>query len=188
MMKTMILELGADAFHANVVKTFDDHKEAYWYEQNLIKESISNPKCLNKHFVERDSGKRVFCGLQGVPKTAEHRRKLSEANKGKHDDPALRERMIAPQRGKTLSDEHKAKLSKASRGFKHTEETKKLMSLNSSRNKSFLGRKHSDETKAKMSDRAIGRKPFLGRKHSDETKAKMRAYHEARRLQKLSTT
>ena len=187
-MKTMILELGADAFHASIVKTFDDHEEAYWYEQELIKQNVSDPKCLNKHFVERLSGKRVFCGLLGVPKSAEHRRKISESNKGKHSDPDLRERMIAPQRGKILSDEHKAKLSKANVGFKHTEETKKLMSLNSSRNKSFLGRKHSDETKAKISDRAIGRKPFLGRKHSDETKAKMRAYHEARRLQKLNTT
>ncbi len=170
---THIEYYGEKNFCAEILGSYDTGVDAFYVEQQLIKENAKNTKCLNKHFIDPVSGKaRYFCSA-GIPKSAEHRRKLSEANKGKHDDPALRERMIAPQRGKTLSEAHKAKLSKASTGFKHSEETKAKMSMNSPRTKSFLGKKHSEETKAKMALRALGKKPFLGKKHSEETKAKM---------------
>lgn len=159
--KAMIGTLGKNAFAAEVLAKFDRHEDAYWFEQALIKEKHKDPLCLNNHYVERDTNKRVFVGLAGVPKSEEHRRKISESNKGKHDDPDRRRRIGEAQRGKIFSEEHRLKLSIAG-----------------------TGRKHSDESKEKMrkpkSPESVAKR--VGRKHSEETLAKMRASKKARDL------
>jgi len=53
-------------------------------------------------------------------------------------------------------------------GYKHTEETKSILSEKSKGNTNWKNRKHSEETKEKM------RQSHLGKKMSDETKEKMR--------------
>lgn len=98
--------------------------------------------------------------MGGRPKSAEHRRRLSESAKGRR-----------------LSDETKQKLSAASRGRvssmkgrKHTEEAKRKISeaLRGEKNR-FFGKTHTPETVAKI------RAANIGRRDSDETRQKKSA-------------
>jgi len=57
-------------------------------------------------------------------------------------------------------------------GRKHSEETKKRMSISAKGNKANLGKIFSEEHKKKLSLSQIGNKKSLGRKDSDETRAK----------------
>ena len=76
-------------------------------------------------------------------------------------------------------------------GKKHSEATKKKMSLKLIGNKRWSDKKHSEETKKKMSEAAMGHKHGfqkghkirLGEKHTEETKRKM---SEARKGKKFS--
>ena len=52
----------------------------------------------------------------GRPKSAEHKRKIGEAHKGKHPSAKTRARMSASAKKKRLSPEHKAKIGLASKG------------------------------------------------------------------------
>lgn len=73
--------------------------------------------------------------LKELGRTEEHRRKLSEAKKGKH-----------------LSEEHRRKISEAKKGKKKSEETKQRMSEAQKKNSVWRGKKLSEETKRKMSE------------------------------------
>jgi hypothetical protein len=53
---------------------------------------------------------------RGIPKSAEHKRKISEAHKGKHPSAKTRARMSASAKKKRLSPEHKAKIGLARKG------------------------------------------------------------------------
>jgi hypothetical protein len=81
-------------------------------------------------------------------------------------------------KGKALSEEHKAKLKLARAKQTFSEETRKKMSL------SQIGKKtgvtFSEDSKSKMS------KSATGRKHSPETIAKMKAAQQLRRFQELA--
>lgn len=94
------------------------------------------------------------------PKSDEHRRKISEAKKGKK-----------------LSKEHKEKISEALKGEKnpffgktHSDEVKKIIS------ETNLGRKHSDEVN-KSKGRSGEDNAFYGRKHTNESKVKISFNH-----------
>ena len=83
--------------------------------------------------------------------TAETRKKISEALKGRH-----------------LSEECKIKLSEINKGKHHSEETKRMMSKKfSGKNNTFYGKKHSIKTKN------ILRIARIGKSASDETKLKI---------------
>jgi len=56
----LIAEHGLDSFKAEVVFTSDQYHECYWYEQQLIKDSISSPLCLNRHYVDPINGNGMF--------------------------------------------------------------------------------------------------------------------------------
>ncbi len=83
---------------------------------------------------------------------------------GRRHSDETRIRLSIVNKGKKLSDEHKAKL----RGKKHTDEARAKISA------AGKGRKVSEETKAKVA--AV----WVGRKHSEETKAKMSASQKRR--------
>ncbi|WP_405323587.1 NUMOD3 domain-containing DNA-binding protein [Methanobrevibacter sp.] len=62
-----------------------------------------------------------------------------------------------------------------SRGFKHSEETKrKLSEMLSGENSYNFGRKFSEEHRRKISESNKGKQAFLGKKHTEETKQKIR--------------
>lgn len=52
--------------------------DAYWFEQEVIKENIKNPLCLNKHYVDKALGHKKFCS--SAPEVGS---KISASMKGK---------------------------------------------------------------------------------------------------------
>ncbi len=77
-------------------------------------------------------------------------------------------------KGRIVSEETKQKLREINLGKKHTEETRKKMSLcrKGELNSSF-GKVVSNETKAKISQANLGNKVWLGRRHTEATKEKI---------------
>ena len=80
--------------------------------------------------------KKISKGLKGIPKSEEHKRKISEAKKG----------ITSHFLGKTHTEEAKRKISEAKKGIPRSEETKRKISEKSK------GRKHTEETKRKISE------------------------------------
>ena len=103
--------------------------------------------------------------------SAEARRKMSEAKKGKH-----------------LSEEHKKKISEAGkntykRGKKNPMLGKHLSDdVKNKISDKLKGRKLSEETKKKLGEAKKGNKYFLGKKHSDEAKKKIGAAQKGKKL------
>ena len=94
----------------------------------------------------------------GRKHSVETKRKMSDANKGKH-----------------LSEETKRKLSIAHAGRKVSESTRKKMAIASTGKKYMLGKKLTPEWKKHIGDSVRGIKNgFFGKKHTEETKLKMR--------------
>lgn len=104
--------------------------------------------------------------------------------------------LSAINKGKTLSEEHKAKIGKAGIGRKHTEESKQKMSeAQKGEKNSFYGKSHTKETLSKMSESHKNPSPetrakfseskkgeknhFYGKHHTEESKQKMSATRKA---------
>ena len=79
-------------------------------------------------------------GKHSVPRTEEHKRKLSEVQKGR----VLTEDHKSKLRGRKVSEETRAKISKAVKGRKVSEETKRRLS------EAHKGKVLTEETKAKI--------------------------------------
>lgn len=102
---------------------------------------------------------------KGIEVSEETRQKMSKIHKGK----------IPWNKGVPMPPKLKEKLLATHIGKKHSEETRKKMSLARQGRKPMLGKKHSEEAKAKMSVSRSGEKNhFFGRKHTEESKEKMR--------------
>jgi hypothetical protein len=126
-----------------IVAEFFDPSHAYTFEQQLIYDNWENPLLLNDHY---NLGKNQF--RTSGPISDEHRKKLSDAKKGKPSD----------RKGKPISDEHRKKISDARKGMKlgpRSTETKQKIS------DAKKGKTLSTETKQKMSDVRKGRKQKL---------------------------
>jgi hypothetical protein len=97
--------------------------------------------------------------LKELGKSEEHRRKLSEANKGKKMPKEIREKISRANKGKHrgpngrhLSEEHKRRISEANKGRKLSKETREKIS------KAKRGKPLSEETKKKLSLVQLGKK------------------------------
>jgi group I intron endonuclease len=134
-------------FKIQILAEFFSSDDAYDFEQNLIKESVKNTLCLNRHYQNRSDKRFVLKG----PHTEESKRKMRKPhgkinrtapghapwNKGltKHNDPRLS--TMALNRAK-VGNKHQI-------GQKHSEErTKKIQSK-------LLNRIVPDDQKLKMS-------------------------------------
>jgi hypothetical protein len=109
-------------------------------------------------------------GVSGWIPSEEHRRKLSEAIKGKTHSEKTKRKIGEASKGRTHSEETKRKMSEAKKdrtNKPHSEETKRKMS------EELKGRTHSEETKIKMSEAKKGNKHMLGKSLSEETKRKI---------------
>jgi hypothetical protein len=104
----------------------------------------------------------------------EHKRKISEAHKGRTHSEKSRRNMSEAHKGKTFSEEHKRKISEVKKGENHY----------------LYGKTHSEETKRKMSRTRKGktfseehkRKISEGKRNpSEETRRKMRDASKGRR-------
>lgn len=76
------------------------------------------------------------------------------------------------RKGQKMTPEQRKRVSDGQRGRKHSEETKRKMSLAGKGNKRWLGKKHSPQTKKKMSLAAKGNKNNLGKKRGPLSLAK----------------
>src|SRR4030042_4471378 len=96
---------------------------------------------------------------KGYKQTKEHKKKISDANKGR-----------------IISEEWRDKISKTLTGRKRTYNSKLKQSLSISGDKHHLyGKHHTTESKQKISKTLTGRKrTYNDYKHSEETKIKLR--------------
>jgi G:T-mismatch repair DNA endonuclease (very short patch repair protein) len=102
-----------------------------------------------------------------APKSEEHKRKISEALKGREVPLERRQRVSETLKGRKASPETKAKLSAQRKGKPKSEEWKRKRSESMKGNsfgKANKGRVHSAEVRAGMN------KGHIGRKHSEEEK------------------
>lgn len=114
--------------------------------------------------------------LRGVPKSEEHKRRLSEARKGRtfrpHSEEARRN-MSRAQKGHPVSEATKAKISRAKMGACPSEETRARLSESH--------KNPSEETRRKLSEAGKGNQRLLGHRHSEESRAKMSASQTGRK-------
>lgn len=131
-------------------------------------------------------------GLSGLVFTEEMKCHMSAARRNLSDK--TREKMILAHTGKKHSEETKKKISLSQIGQssfmfgKHlSETTKKKISLTLSEKKPFLGKHHTEEARQKISLKNSGENHFnFGKTLSEETKEKMKASQKRRRdLEKL---
>ena len=157
-----------------LIKEFDSYSSLLSGEINEIK--IGRENGLNL-FNMADGGDINY--MLGRTHTPEARLKISIANKGRivSEDELANRKVVMD---KLWSDEVwsrpiKNKMSKnmignkIALGYKHTDETKELISIRNLGNKYALGNEHTDETKELMSIRNSGEgNPFYSKKHSLE--------------------
>lgn len=121
---------------------------------------------------------KISATLKGRPLSAETKRKIGLAHKGKSKGP--------------FTEEHRRNLSKALIGIKRSDEFKRKRGLIMMGNQNLLGHKHTEEAKAKMSlarignKYGIGNKNFLNHKHTLETRAKMSLAARKRKKQPMA--
>lgn len=135
---------------------------------------------LEAYSVEQTAIPGAFPGWQKNEMTLEHRKKLSEAKKGKKLSESHRQNILNNRVGKKNSPEHKAALIKSRIGSKHSEESKKKMSESRKNNENL---KQLASNAGKIS--AIKRKES-GYYQTEEYKEKCKLSWEKRRANKLA--
>ncbi len=125
-------------------------------------------------------------GRKKLPFSEEHRKNISKARRGRHLSDETRAKISVALQGRKrgpLSEEHRRKISEAHKGKHHSEETKQKMSAAKSGDRnSFYGKRHSAETRAKISRANTGeRHPMYGKHPSDETRARLSAAKKGKR-------
>lgn len=166
-----VKKYGIENFTKEILYDVDDEELMDFVEELLVDEA----------FVARKDTYNLTLGGRGrthVEHSEETRRKLSEANKGKHH-----------------SEESKKKMSEAKKGFRHSEETKKKMSNAQSGHPGYMkGKHHTEESRRKISEANSGRSfseehkqnifkhhadvsgerhPLYGKHHKEESRKKM---------------
>lgn len=110
-----VKELGFENFDIEILAEFFDPKDAYQFEQELIKENFKDPLCLNRNYFINGTSKFNTLGRK-INFSEEHRRKLSIANKGKTLSPETRSKLSVSHKGKKISEETRLKYSKNATG------------------------------------------------------------------------
>lgn len=165
----LIEEHGLDSFSVTIDKTFDSAEDAIAYEKEYLAEHIDdswlNGNIAGAVLPREEYHKKISEFHKGVPKTKEHKHKISEANKGKvrpyainnlpQDVSGKNNGMYGKKHGEqTLEKMRLAKLGKPAhnKGKAMTEEQKQKLSL------SMQGKKHSEETIEKIRAANRGKK------------------------------
>jgi hypothetical protein len=132
--RQLIKEHGQDSFEFKITRIFENKESArIWEHRFLAKVKASkNPKWLNQH-----NGAGDFINKGGLKFSEEHKRKISEAHKGKPK----------PKTAKAMKGNTNSK------GNKFSEESRKKLSIARIGNKNRLGILHSDEIKKIISER-----------------------------------
>jgi len=124
---------------SEIIERFSDEADAFALERYLI----ASYRALGIELINVTDGGE---GASGRPMSDEHRRRISEAQRGKPNDPAqnaahskrmkgrilseeTKRKIGAASRGKTLSDEHRAAISRAQKGRIRTPEQRAAIGL-----------------------------------------------------------
>jgi hypothetical protein len=121
-------------FNISIIAEFFNKEDAYLFEQQLIKDSWSNPLILNRRFHEVTNEK-MF--IMNKPFSSETRSRMSESHKLRWTDDAKKvqsQKLTGQKREykkrKPLSDDHRANIGKANIGKIRTKESRDLISQN----------------------------------------------------------
>jgi hypothetical protein len=141
--KRLIKEHGKDTFDAEVRKTFASKDTALMWEHKVLRrlKAAQKEHWLNKHnggnryYVTSESAKQGAAtrstkpspnrGRKLPPRSPEHRRKQSEAHKGKVPTDEARAKMSAARKGRKQSPEHVRKRADSRRGKSPSLETRR---------------------------------------------------------------
>ena len=135
-----------DQFIATIDKTFATAEEAFEYETKFLKENdcVNSDDWLNRNcfpMFQDNTGRKL------PERSEEHRRKLSEAAKGRKLSEETRRKMSEAKRKlPERSEEHRRNISEALKGRKLSEETRRKMS------EAKKGRKFTEEHRRKISE------------------------------------
>ena len=136
-------------------------------------------------------------GVSGIKRSEEHKKKISEANRGRKRSEETRKKISEGNKGKKQSEEAKRKISKVNKGRKRSEEAKRKISelikgkhhseeVRKKMSESHKRIQFSEETKLKMSESNKGKNnPMYGKHHSEETKLKMSESHKGKLSKKV---
>ena len=160
---------------ANAVKKYG--RDAFTYEvleENVFDEFLPELEVayIANYNTVAPNGYNLTSGGE-VAKTlsAETRRKIGEAGKGRNHSIEARRKMSKARKGKTLSAEHRSKISEALKGKTRSEEhCRKLSEARKGEKHYFYGKTHSAETRRKIGEAQKGKK---GKPHSAEARRKM---------------
>jgi group I intron endonuclease len=115
-------------------------------------------------------------GLAGMVFTPEHRRKMSEAQKGKALTEEHRHKLSEVQKGRVITPEHRRKIGEALKGKKkppRTEETRRKMS------EAKKGSVHTEETRRKIGEAQKGK--VLTEEHKRKLSEAAKQWHATKR-------
>jgi hypothetical protein len=160
---------------------------------------LSNSYSAIHHWLRRKYGKPNFCEMCGSSEEKKYEYALKKGRVHKRDINNYMRLCCKCHINYDFNDDRRKKIAmglvgnKYTKGFKHSDETKNMISILTSGNKNpFYGRRHSDESIAKMKESHKGQivtadtreklsislsgsgNPFYGKKHSEEAKQKMR--------------
>lgn len=124
--KSFIFEIIDTVSHRSELK----YREDYWIGKYNFDEELYNIAIS------------TFAPMLGRPLTEEHKRKISEANKGENH----------PQYGKPLAENIRKKISNTLKGNRLSKETRdKISKANAGKNHPMYGKKHTKKARNKMS-------------------------------------
>lgn len=150
--KLLIESHGKESFEYVVIFRSNNYDECYWFEQDKIRENISNPLCLNRSYIDRIHG--VKFSTAGLKSSQATREKLSASKSDITDE--TRKRMSLAKKGKStgpFTEDRKRNLSKSKTGKRLSAQHRESISLSKlgEKNPNF-GKERSEETKRKMSE------------------------------------
>lgn len=161
--KNLIKEYGKDSFEYKILFKDKDYDNTYWFEQNIIKENILNPLCLNKSFIDQKHS--VKFSTAGTKASDETKKRLSIAKSN-------------------ISEETRIKMSIAKKDKStgpFTELRKKNIS-NSKKNKSLSEVHCRNISLSKMGEN----NPNFGKPRDNGTKKKMSEWQQAHREERAA--
>ena len=156
-----------------ILETFDNRVEALDAE---IKLHQFYDVARNPHFVNQAKQTSTGFSAEGVVRSEEYKKKMSERLKGREIKPEWIKKAVESRKGKIDGENNPFY------GKTHTPETRKRIAESLSQtyknegNHPWIGRKHSEESKQKMREAHSGEKNYLyGKSLSDELKRKISA-------------